>query len=208
MLVLFGVFICGLINSILYFSSPTKFMAWLYSLRPKLPLSTTPPPPMKTKSHSMDKEELSMVFSTFDRNGDGFITKLELQESLENLGLFSSDEQIASLVEKVDANGDGLIDVNEFCELYEALERGEGGGGRDDGGEGDELRDAFDVFDQNGDGLITVEELGLVLSSLGLKKGLEDCKNMIKKVDMDGDGMVNFEEFKRMMRSGRLITIS
>ncbi|RWR75664.1 calmodulin-like protein 3 [Cinnamomum micranthum f. kanehirae] len=206
MLVLFGIFICVLINSFLYFS-PTKFMSWLYSLLPKPPPSTTPtpPPPLIKKKSSMDKDELAMVFSTFDKNGDGFITKQELQQSLENLGMFVSDEQITTMVEKVDANGDGLIDVNEFCELYESIDRGEGGDG---GGEGDDLREAFNVFDENGDGLITVEELGLVLSSLGLKRGLGDCKNMIKNVDMDGDGMVNFEEFKRMMQSGRLITIS
>ncbi|CAI0542803.1 unnamed protein product [Linum tenue] len=69
---------------------------------------------------------------------------------------------------------------------------------------GDELRDAFEVFDRDRDGLITVEELGSVLSSLGLKEGkrMEDCKEMIRKVDADGDGMVNFDEFRTMMRNG------
>lgn len=60
------------------------------------------------------------------------------------------------------------------------------------------------MFDGNNDGLITKEELGLVLTSLGLKEGNyieEDCKEMIKKVDVDGDGMVNFDEFKIMMKS-------
>ncbi|KAL0345276.1 UNVERIFIED_CONTAM: Calmodulin-like protein 2 [Sesamum radiatum] len=79
------------------------------------------------------------------------------------------------------------------------------------GGDGD-LKEAFDVFDGNKDGLITVEELGLVLSSLGFTEGkkLEDCKEMIRKVDMDGDGMVNFDEFKKMMRAGlgRIIPVS
>ncbi|KAK4782245.1 hypothetical protein SAY86_016347 [Trapa natans] len=60
------------------------------------------------------------------------------------------------------------------------------------------MREAFNVFDQNGDGFITVEELRSVLASLGLKQGrtIEDCKKMIKKVDVDGDGMVNFSTFK------------
>ena len=67
-----------------------------------------------------------------------------------------------------------------------------------------DLKEAFDVFDGDRDGLITVEELGMILSSLGLKEGkkLEACKEMIKKVDLDGDGMVNFDEFKRMMKAG------
>jgi calcium-binding protein CML len=70
--------------------------------------------------------------------------------------------------------------------------------------EEDDIKEAFNVFDQNGDGFISGEELSAVLSSLGLKHGktLEDCKNMIKKVDVDGDGMVNFKEFKQMMKAG------
>ncbi|PPD69774.1 hypothetical protein GOBAR_DD33338 [Gossypium barbadense] len=64
-------------------------------------------------------------------------------------------------------------------------------------------------FDEDKDGLITVEELGSVLCSLGLKEGdkIEDCKAMIRKVDIDGDGMVNFDEFKTMMKNGgRLVS--
>ena len=72
------------------------------------------------------------------------------------------------------------------------------------GNEEVDLKEAFDVFDKDNDGLISVEELALVLTSLGLREGrkIEECKEMIKKVDMDGDGMVNFNEFKRMMMNG------
>lgn len=155
------------------------------------------------------------VFATFDKNNDGYITKRELRESLEKIGIWAGERDVEDMVEKVDFNGDGLIDFDEFCKLYESIngrggeaEGQEGGGGDGDG----DLREAFDVFDGNKDGLITVEELGLVLSSLGFSEGkkIEDCKEMIKKVDIDGDGMVNFDEFKKMMRDGlgRLIAVS
>ena len=54
--------------------------------------------------------------------------------------------------------------------------------------------------DANGDGLIDVEESGFVLVSMGLRQGVkaEDCRNMISRVDLDGNGKVNFEEFKKM----------
>ncbi|KAF3574740.1 hypothetical protein F2Q69_00058264 [Brassica cretica] len=60
------------------------------------------------------------------------------------------------------------------------------------------------LTDPNGDGFITVDELKAVLSSLGLKQGktLDDCKKMIMQVDGDGDGRVNFKEFRQMMKGG------
>ncbi|KAH0994311.1 hypothetical protein GBA52_018175 [Prunus armeniaca] len=44
--------------------------------------------------------------------------------------------------------------------------------------------------------------VGVVLCSLGLREGnkVEDCKEMVKKVDWDGDGLLDFDEFKRMMK--------
>ncbi|GFP79306.1 calmodulin-like protein 2 [Phtheirospermum japonicum] len=78
------------------------------------------------------------------------------------------------------------------------------------GDEEDDIREALKVFDRNGDGFITVEELRSVLSSLGLKQGrtLEDCKQMIVRVDVDGDGMVNFDEFRQMMKCGGFASLS
>lgn len=211
-------FLAGLINLFLCF--PTKrFYAWCQSLfgTKVSPLSENGPAQGERKGLSDQKrEELKKVFATFDRNSDGFITKQELRESLKNIGIVLSVKDVEEMVERVDANGDGLIDPEEFCELYEWVggEGGEGegeGGGGGGGGEKD-MKEAFDVFDGDGDGKISVEELRLVLSTLGLKEGkrVEDCKEMIKKVDMDGDGMVNFEEFKKMMKAGskRLLSAS
>ncbi|KAL0290638.1 UNVERIFIED_CONTAM: NAD(P)H-quinone oxidoreductase subunit U, chloroplastic [Sesamum calycinum] len=106
--------------------------------------------------------------------------------------IFEWERDVADMVEKVDSNGDGLIDFDEFCELFNSIS---GGGDYDAegraegvGGDGD-LKEAFDVFDGNKDGL-------------NKGKKLEDCKEMTGKVDMDGDGMVNFDEFKKMMRAG------
>ncbi|XVF32051.1 hypothetical protein REPUB_Repub17cG0048500 [Reevesia pubescens] len=138
----------------------------------------------------------------FDRNGDGKITKKELNDSLENLGIFIPDKELSQMIEKIDVNGDGYVDIDEFGGLYQMI--------MNERDEDEDMKEAFNVFDQNGDGFITVEELRSVLSSLGLKQGrtIEDCKMMIKKVDVDGDGMVNYKEFKQMMKGGGFATLS
>ncbi|XP_019150559.1 PREDICTED: calmodulin-like protein 3 [Ipomoea nil] len=161
---------------------------------------------------SADKEELKGVFATFDKNDDGFITKQELKESLKNIGISMEDKDIAEMMEKVDENKDGLIDLHEFYELCNSFLGGESereGDGEEMSRKEENLREAFEVFDEDTDGLITAKELSKVLGSLGLKDGktLEDFKEMIGRFDLDGDGMVNFDEFKRMMTQ-RVIPIS
>ncbi|KAK3414862.1 hypothetical protein EUGRSUZ_H00167, partial [Eucalyptus grandis] len=157
------------------------------------------------------REELKSVFAMFDRNHDGLIAREELGESLRGLGISVSDADLEEAVIGSDTDGDGRLDLDEFCSLLESLSTAnanEREARRVDGDfcEGDgwevELKEAFDVFDRDRDGVITVEELGLVLSSLGMSQGKrrEECQEMIRKVDADGDGMVNFDEFKRMMK--------
>lgn len=213
-LLLAVLFIAGFINIFFYFPAK-KFYAWIQSFFSKT--GSTSESRVSSPSKEMSaykKAELKRVFATFDKDGDGFITKEELRESLKNLRLMVTDMEAEEMVAKVDANGDGLIEFDEFCMLYDAMmggdreERGGAGDGEGGGGgggdEGDDLKEAFDVFDKDKDGLISVEELGLVLTALGLNEGnkIENCKEMIRKVDVDGDGMVNFDEFRRMMKAG------
>ncbi|KAL3616288.1 Calmodulin-like protein 3 [Castilleja foliolosa] len=154
----------------------------------------------------MSTPELRRVFSMFDRNGDGKISRKELSDSLQRLGIHIPEMDLKQMIENIDANGDGFVDVDEFGTLYATIMEGSERGGDEE----DDIREAFKVFDRNGDGFITVEELRSVLSSLGLKQGrtLEDCKRMIVKVDVDGDGMVNFDEFRQMMKRGGFAALS
>ncbi|KAK3158402.1 hypothetical protein QOZ80_2AG0136720 [Eleusine coracana subsp. coracana] len=155
-----------------------------------------------------DPAELRRVFELFDRDGDGRITRDELAESLERLGMVAPGDELAAIIARIDADGDGCVDIAEFADPYDAVMH-RGGCGNGDGGGRDEeadLREAFGVFDRNGDGFITVDELRAVLASLGMQQGRDeqddDCRRMIGQVDRDGDGRVDFAEFKEMMRGG------
>nr|TKW30026.1 hypothetical protein SEVIR_2G007300v2 [Setaria viridis] len=62
-----------------------------------------------------------------------------------------------------------------------------------------QIKAAFDLFDRNMDGFITVEDLGAVLESLGQNNTAFELQSMIAMVDSDGDGAINFEEFSMLM---------
>jgi calcium-binding protein CML len=180
---------------------------------PSPPSKTMSSPPSVQKQKQADGAELARVFELFDRNGDGRITREELSDSLGKLGMAVPGDELAAMIARIDADGDGCVDSEEFVELYRAITSTTGA--EEDpaaAGEEDEedMREAFRVFDANGDGYITVEELGAVLSSLGLKQGrtAEECRRMIGQVDRDGDGRVDFHEFRQMMRGGGLAALA
>ncbi|KAL6130576.1 hypothetical protein ACLB2K_068955 [Fragaria x ananassa] len=69
----------------------------------------------------MQPTELKRVFQMFDRNGDGRISKEELSHSLENLGIFIPDQELFNMINKIDVDGDGCVDIDEFGELYQSI---------------------------------------------------------------------------------------
>eukprot|EP00753_Platysulcus_tardus_P018317 PLAT6820.4.p4 GENE.PLAT6820.4~~PLAT6820.4.p4 ORF type:complete len:150 (-),score=77.49 PLAT6820.4:177-626(-) len=62
-----------------------------------------------------------------------------------------------------------------------------------------EFKEAFSLFDKDGDGTITTNELGTVMRSLGQNPTEAELQDMINEVDADGNGTIDFPEFLTMM---------
>lgn len=146
-------------------------------------------------------EELEEVFKVFDANGDGKITIGELGCVLRSLGDDLSEEELALMVQAADKNGDGCIDLYEFISLNTTAADATGTAASEGGLPAtDDLRDAFRIFDADMDGKISAHELHRVLLSLGdAACTIDDCHQMIRGVDKDGDGFVDFQDFRTMM---------
>lgn len=67
----------------------------------------------------------------------------------------------------------------------------------------EEVKEAFDVFDDNKDGYIDAGELHRVLCSLSFQERFEvkDCRRMIAALDTNGDGRMDFSEFVKFMEN-------
>ncbi|CAH0692018.1 unnamed protein product [Spodoptera exigua] len=62
-----------------------------------------------------------------------------------------------------------------------------------------EFKEAFMLFDKDEDGTITMAELGVVMRSLGQRPSETELRDMVKEVDQDGNGTIEFNEFLQMM---------
>ncbi|KAJ8499449.1 hypothetical protein OPV22_010001 [Ensete ventricosum] len=134
--------------------------------------------------------ELERVFHYFDENGDGKISPAELQKCMRAAGEELSPEDARSAVESSDSDGDGLLGMEDFVKLVEA--EGEEEKGRN-------LRDAFGMYATEGQGCITPSSLRRMLKRLGESRSVDECARMIQTFDLNGDGVLSFDEFKIMM---------
>ncbi|XP_044480140.1 probable calcium-binding protein CML45 [Mangifera indica] len=112
---------------------------------------------------------------------DGSLLREEVEMVMKNLTLFCGPggEELP-----------GKMGSREFSGLFEEKEPSF-----------EEVKEAFDVYDQNKDGFIDERELLRVFRLLGMKEGfeLENCRKMIGKFDENGDGMIDFKEFVKFM---------
>ena len=61
------------------------------------------------------------------------------------------------------------------------------------------FKDAFSLFDKDGDGTISTKELGTVMKSLGQNPTEAELQDMINEIDIDGNGEIDFNEFLTLM---------
>lgn len=147
--------------------------------------------PSKFTEEQLD--ELKEAFAVYDTNRDGVITTRELGTVMRQLGQNPTEAEILEMIKQVDKDSTGSISLNEFVTLMADKMKNVD--------TEDDVRDAFRVFDVNGNGLISAHELRHVVTNLGEKMTEEEANEMIRVADTDGDGFINYNDFITMMIS-------
>lgn len=140
-------------------------------------------------------KEFREAFSLFDKDGDGSITQEELGRVMRSLGQFAREEELQDMLREVDIDGDGSFSFEEFVEIVSNMGANSSDSAPTADQEEKELRDAFRVFDKHNRGYIVASDLRAVLQCLGEDLSEEEIEDMIKEVDVDGDGRIDFYEF-------------
>jgi len=137
---------------------------------------------------------LKDTFMALDADGDGQLTATELREGLAKAGFKEIPSDLQAILEDVDADGSGVIDYTEF--LAATLDKKQYH-------QEDVCWAAFRVFDRDGDGKISKEEIAHVLGDGDVKNACnKDLAELMNDIDNNGDGEIDFDEFMAMMRGG------
>jgi Ca2+-binding EF-hand superfamily protein len=152
---------------------------------------------VEPKEKVITEEEVAKLweaFNVFDTDSSGSISAEELGQVMRSLGQNPSDINLRDMIKEVDVDLSGSIDFEEFKTLMLSQQ----------GDRKSRLKLAFSVFDEDGSGQITTNELHNVMSLFGLTD--EELNEMIKEVDHDGDASIDFEEFMKLVPEESEIT--
>merc|ERR1711976_408746 len=148
----------------------------------------------------LEKDEIKVLkicFGMFDVKKQDFLSVDDLDDILRAMGFRPSKEELKEILEEIDEDGSGEIKFAEFCQLcakflvedpdIETMKR--------------ELKDAFRIYDKNGEGFITMDTLRGLISELLAPLTDEELDGIIAELDEDGSGTMDFDEFCEMMMS-------
>ncbi|QCE05631.1 calcium-dependent protein kinase [Vigna unguiculata] len=147
-------------------------------------------------AESLSEEEiagLKEMFKMIDADNSGTITFEELKAGLKRVGANLNESEIYDLMQAADIDNSGTIDYGEFLAATlhrNKIERE------------DHLFAAFSYFDKDGSGYITQEELQQACDEFGIKD--VRLEEIIKEIDEDNDGRIDYNEFVAMMQKGNL----
>lgn len=147
------------------------------------------------------------AFQLFDTDKKGYFTLEELSQITINMGMDATNSELRDMINDMDQNSDGKIDFDEFCTLMtRQSQKNPNATPRTQQKQAEQVEDemwtAFNIFDKDGDGKITVQELRETLSMLGENLSTTEIQTMFDQIDTDNNQAIDFEEFKTMMMSG------
>jgi len=129
-----------------------------------------------------DKEQISSIFRAMDVNNDGKLSREEIKRGyFECFGRTIDDKEISEIFERVDMDKNGMIDYTEF--LVATIKEENLLNVKN-------LQAAFNMFDKEGKGTISIENIKTLLGQGKDVMNDKLFKQIMREVDENGDGQI------------------
>uniref|UniRef100_A0A3B3T2K3 Centrin 4 n=1 Tax=Paramormyrops kingsleyae TaxID=1676925 RepID=A0A3B3T2K3_9TELE len=139
---------------------------------------------MKKGGPKWQKMEIKETFDLFDTDGSGIIDVQELKVAMRKM------------VADIDKEGSRTIDFIDFLGMMSQK--------MNEKDSKEEILKAFQLFDDDGTGKISLKNLRRVTRELGENLTDEELQEMIDEPHRNGDGEVNEQDFLRIMKKTNL----
>lgn len=152
-------------------------------------------PENKHKSSAPEiEEELKTAFELYSKGLEAIQCK-EVGYVLRSLGQNPTEDEVINLVCEAGCDWEGTFTCDDFLKVaVNSLQK--------QVNRLDDVRAAFRVFDQDGDGNISRRELKNAMISFGQIFSAEEAEEMFNEADLNQDGQIDWAEFLQMMLPG------
>ena len=159
-----------------------------------------------TTNQTDEVKEKFLVFAAYDDNNDGTINKEELEAVMKYMGLNPTKKELQEIMNKLDADGSGFLEFQEYLNLVQTIKNADPldfdptlNSNNLTKEEEEQIKDKFLLFDADGSGSISKEELGAAMRYMGQNPTEAEVQTMLESLDKDGTHVLEFSEFLRLM---------
>jgi calmodulin len=142
-------------------------------------------------SKRVDRVKITLGILRIGQHGDGLIRLADTRLIVQSMGKFPTDDELKGILNRLSIYENIQIDFTEIQSLFQQI--------KNDVETEEKLSESFKVFDRDGDGFLTRQDLFHVLEMLGEEPTDDDLDGMMQEADRDGDGRISYSEFVRMM---------
>lgn len=144
------------------------------------------------KLSTKENSEVVDLFNLFDADKDKRIKAEEILGLIEALGGQVDCSHVKELVRACQNSEDNSLGLEEFLEQWTLFKQKLD----DDDEDEEEIKEAFKMYDQDGDGYITRDEMFAALTQMGFVRNCEEeARKCMDEMDLDRDGKVSYAEF-------------
>ncbi|MCO5614081.1 hypothetical protein L7F22_068362 [Adiantum nelumboides] len=135
--------------------------------------------------HETEEERvlrIQKLFDFFDIAHKGHIDHSDIKKGFKSLGIPTQYKYAKDLLNVCDANNDGQVDFEEFCEYMDDKEL--------------ELYTMFKEVNVAHSGSVLPEELLSALQQAGIQLSKQELISFVEHIDKDSNGIITFEEWR------------
>ncbi|KHJ97775.1 EF hand [Oesophagostomum dentatum] len=133
-------------------------------------------------------KEYRQLFNMFDTDGSGAIGNDELKQAMLSIGIHANEAEIDNVIKEVDADGNGEIDFEEFCACMKKSQNIIKSTNEE------LIRECFDIFDQDHNGIITESEFKYIAKEFG-DFTEELAERVFRELDVSANGHLSADQF-------------
>ena len=144
--------------------------------------------------------DLFLSFSHSHIGEEPSLNTSDLRDLLLAIGDHPSDSKLAQLIERIDENGDDVVEYDEFLQGCDAI-LGSGGNSSEEGAplDVDALVATFRNLDKDGSGDLSIDELAGLISTTGGQLSEATAQEIMEQADQNHDGVISLTEFIDLM---------